>query len=1154
MRKDGIAITGMGFRFPGGADDPDLFWRLLIDGRDAVREVPPDRWNVSRFYDSEPGIAGKTFSRHGGFIEALDQFDPQFFGISPREAPYVDPQQRLLLTTAWEALEDAGQVLDFASGPNVGVFVGISHNDYQVIQGSPWDRTGISAYTPTGSAHSIAANRISYCLNLRGPSIAVDTACSSALTAVHLACASIWSGACPIALAGGVTVMITPDGFIGFSQAGMISAAGRSKAFDASADGFARGEGAGMVVLKPLSQAVADNDPIYAVIIGSAVNQDGHTNGISLPNPEAQAALVEAACRDAEVDPKDIGYVEAHGTGTAVGDPIEASALGKALGRDRAADNQLTIGSVKTNIGHLETAAGIAGLAKAALVLKHKKIPPNLHLTKPNPNIDFKALNLRVPTEVEDFATSGKPRIAGVNSFGFGGSNAHLVLSEPPQREAAVVVGQQRSWPLVVSARSESALMKTAAHLADWLDQSVTSEQATSLPALAYTLGVRRNHHRFRLALTASSAKEAADTLRDFAEGTANPTARHGPLIERRTSPVVGFIMSGQGPQWWGMGRELVAMEPTFRETLDACAEAMKPWADFSLLKELARPEEETQLSRTEIAQPAIFAMQVALAAMWRSRGVHPSFVAGHSVGEVAAAHVTGALTLDQAAQVVVLRGRAMESCAGLGGGMLAVGLGAEEALAIAGMHDDSVSVAAFNGPRSVTLAGSVASLKRISEQLEADGIFARLVPVGHAFHSPMMEPAAKMLGAELAGLAPGPTEVPLFSTVTGQLIEGTDLTAEHWADSVRCPVQFATAIGAMADRSVDVWLEIGPHPALVRSIQECLAVRGGQATVIASTRREREHQATVEAACELHLAGVAIDFAAMTPSREVVPLPRYAWDNASWWKEAADWRDARLASGGIGFLDTRLPLAKPTWIARLDRRHMAFLEDHRVFSHVIFPAAGFVDMVVEAGVQLFDGKPFVIEDLEIRKPLLIPEAHGDVAMTLTVDPVQRTFEISSRIGDNSGWSTHVVGAIRSERTDTNFTDASWPGPDGLASRSLIEFYDYMAGRGLRYGKEFQPVRELFSGKGVSAGRIALADEALKRYRQYPAHPVIFDGALQVFSAGAAEMEPGKNRVRLPARFSRILYIGFARPERPRNRPGQRDKRRLPGRRHRHLR
>ena len=527
MQKERIAIIGAGCRFPGGVTSKDSLWKLLVEGREGVVEVPSDRWNVERYYDAEPGVAGKSIALRGGFIDAIDQFDPQFFGISPREAPYVDPQHRLLLETAWEAIEDAGLVLDFERGTDLGVFVGISHNDYQGIQTTSFDHFGIGPHSPTGTAHSIAANRISYCLNLRGPSVAMDTACSSALTAVHAACEHIWAGRGDVALAGGVTVMISPGGFIGFSQAAMLSPEGRCAAFDASASGFVRGEGAGMVLLKRLSRAIADGDPIQGVILGTSINQDGHTNGISLPSPEAQTRLVRDACRDAGIAPEAIGFVEAHGTGTTVGDPIEAHALAEALCANRSAP--LPIGSIKTNLGHLETAAGVAGLLKAMLVLKHGQIPPSLHFSTPNPHIDFEKLKLRVPTELEHFPNGTAERVAGVNSFGFGGANAHVILAEPPrhQPQKPATVPENRPWPVMISARSEASLRTSAANLSAWMkEHALANGSSPVLPDLTYTLGVRRNHHPHRLTFVASDWAELSEELDAFAKKEEGPKVR----------------------------------------------------------------------------------------------------------------------------------------------------------------------------------------------------------------------------------------------------------------------------------------------------------------------------------------------------------------------------------------------------------------------------------------------------------------------------------------------------------------------------------------------------------------------------------------------------------------------------------------------------
>ena len=844
MHKDRIAIIGIGCRFPGGVNDAESFWKLLMERRDAVSDVPADRWNVERYYDREPAIPGKTFVKRGGFLDQIDKFDPQFFGISPREAPYVDPQHRLLLETSWEAIENAGIVLDFEKGSDIAVFVGISHNDYQGIQSTAFDHFGITPHTATGSAHSIAANRISYCLNLRGPSVAMDTACSSALTAIHTACEHIWAGRGDTALAGGVTVMITPGGFIGFSQASMLSPDGRCAAFDATANGFVRGEGAGMVLLKRLSQAIADGDPVRGVIVGTAVNQDGHTNGISLPSTEAQTRLVQDACKDAGVSPAQIGFVEAHGTGTAVGDPIEAHALAEALCEQRS--TPLPIGSVKTNVGHLETAAGIAGLLKAMLVLQHREIPGSLHFSSPNPHIDFDKLKLRVPTDTEPFPETDGERLAGVNSFGFGGANAHVILTEPPSIPHAdhAEIWIERAWPVMLSARSEDALRGYAMKLASWLTERVNlNGDSPVLPDLTYTLGKRRNHHPHRLTLVARSIPELIEELDAFAIKEDSVKVRTSFTPRPESAPRVAFIMSGQGPQWWGMGRELMQHEPVFRHVIEQCDAALRGVATFSLLEELGRSEETSQLHRTEIAQPAIFAMQVGLAELWKSWGVHPSAVLGHSVSEIAAACVAGLFSLEQGARMTALRARFMEGCARGEGRMLAVGLGEEEAQALIDKHDQTISIAAFNGPRSLTLAGPRHSIEAMFAELETQGVFARLVRVDHPFHHAMMQPAADALENALIDLAPQPETIPLFSTITGNRLNGNAGDAAHWARGIRQPVQFAPAINAIADFGVDIWLELGAHPALAHSIAECLASRGGsKPIVISSVRREREH------------------------------------------------------------------------------------------------------------------------------------------------------------------------------------------------------------------------------------------------------------------------------------------------------------------------
>jgi acyl transferase domain-containing protein/NADPH:quinone reductase-like Zn-dependent oxidoreductase/acyl carrier protein len=1132
MHKDRIAIIGIGCRFPGGANDAESFWKLLVEGRDAVTDVPPDRWNVERYYDPEPGIAGKTFAKRAGFLDQIDKFDPQFFGISPREAPYVDPQHRLLLETSWEAIENAGVVLDFEKGSDIAVFVGISHNDYQGIQSTAFDHFGIAPHSPTGSAHSIAANRISYCLNLRGPSVAMDTACSSALTAIHTACEHIWAGRGDTALAGGVTVMITPGGFIGFSQASMLSPDGRCAAFDATANGFVRGEGAGMVLLKRLSQAIEDGDPIQGVILGTSMNQDGHTNGISLPSAQAQTRLIEKACKDAGVLPHQITFVEAHGTGTAVGDPIEAHALAEALCKNRS--NPLPIGSVKTNLGHIETAAGVAGLLKAMLVLQHREIPPSLHFNTPNPHIDFEKLKLRVPTTVEPLPETNREYLAGVNSFGFGGANAHVILTEPPllSHVAHAEPWPERAWPVMLSARSEDALQGYAMKLAAWLTEGLNlNGDSPLLPDLTYTLGARHNHHPYRLTLVAQSISDLIQELDAFAIKQNSVKIRSSFTPRPESAPRVAFVMSGQGPQWWGMGRELMQHEPVFRRVIEQCDAAMRGITNFSLLEELTRSEETSQMHRTEVAQPAIFAMQVGLAELWKSWGVQPAAVAGHSVSEIAAACVAGFFSLEQGARITALRAQFMESCARGEGKMLAVGLGEEEAQALINKHDRTVSIAAFNGPRSLTLAGPRHSIEAMFAELEPQGVFARMVRVDHPFHHAMMQPASEALENALADLAPQSETVPLFSTVTGNRLAGEAGNAAHWGRGVLQPVQFAPAINAIADFGVDIWLELGAHPALSHSIQECLASRGGpKPIVISSVRREREHESLLEAAMDLHRAGVPLNFKAMTPSRRLLSLPAYAWDRQRWWNESPAWRESRMARGGRGLLDVRLPSAMPTWSARLDSRHMAFLKDHKVENHIIFPAAGFVDLVIEAGTQLFEGRPFTVDEFEIRKPLILPEPAAGIHIEVSYQPNDRTFAIQSRFDQGTSWSLHVVGSMRAERIESGFAGSSFdteiqPVISKLKPIDIDAFYRYMSDLGLGYGETFRSVRDLSAADGESSGRVALSESIAPRADEYPLHPVLLDGALHVFSAGRWTVEARGSQLKLPVRFGRILFL-----------------------------
>ena len=646
---DSVAVVGIGCRFPGGASSPEAFWKLLRDGVDAITETPPDRWNLDQFYSPNEVRPGKTQSRWGGYVDGIDRFDPQLFGISPKEASSMDPQQRMLLEVAWRALEDGGQPLQQVAGQDVSVYVGISSFDYAVVGLSFQDRGVIGSYNNTGGSSSIAANRISYCFDLRGPSVAIDTACSSSLVALHLACESLRRGESDMALCGGVNALILPDFYVAFSQLGVLSPDGRCKTFDSRANGYVRSEGAGMVLLKPLQKAIADNDAIYCVIRGTAINQDGHTKGLTVPNGEAQQKLVRTACEKAGVRPADIQYVETHGTGTPVGDPIEANALGQSLGESRSDDKPCLIGSVKTNIGHLEAGAGIASLIKVALAMHHRQIPAHLHLQNPNPEIDFQQLNLRVPTSTEAWPDPDGVRLAGINGFGYGGANAHVIVQEAPNQDSIVghepaksnSASNRQAYVLPISAQSPTALGEVAGQMADWLDRDETE---FSMGDIAASAAHRQNHFPYRGAVAGESVADWIRELRSLQADATDPsggTARAKAAL-KADDPGILFVCCGQGPQWWAMGRELYEANRHYRAVIDQCDEQFRKHVSWSLYEELHRDQSDTRMHETSIAQPALFALQIALGATWASVGIRPSAVLGHSVGEIAAAYLSG--------------------------------------------------------------------------------------------------------------------------------------------------------------------------------------------------------------------------------------------------------------------------------------------------------------------------------------------------------------------------------------------------------------------------------------------------------------------------------------------------------------------------------
>jgi acyl transferase domain-containing protein len=899
-----IAISGIACRFPGGADSPSSFWRNLRDEVDAVGEVPPERWSAADYYDPDPGLPGKMVSPRGAFLDDVAGFDASFFGITPGEAREMDPQQRLALELAWEALEDAGiSPLGLAADPvtgagaEIGVYQGVKFNDYEALK-MRRGPTSANPFTSTGNVEGLIANRISYTLGLRGPSMTVNASCAASLVAVHLACQAIRSGECLLAIAGGVQLNLIPETAVALSKLGVISPHGRSSAFDATASGYVRGEGGGAVVLEPLSRAISAGRPVYSVIRGTATNNNGANRALPAPSLTGQEHLLRRACRNAGVDPVTIDYVEAHGTGTPLGDLTEMAALAAVYGAERSLGRPLLIGSVKTNIGHLEAAAGITGLIKLALSLREGTVPRSLHFERAD-------LDLSLPESVRVAAralpwpqTADHPRRGGVSAFGFGGSNAHAILDAPPPVTAAAAAAGQASAVrdrelVVLSARTPSALRAQATRLASHL----AWHPDLALRDIAFTAGHGRAHLRERLAVVASTAAEACERLTDFAEDVT-------PLIRGRTQvrgpgqmsalEVPGktgavFLFSGQGGQWAGMGRELLATEPVFADAVIGCDRAMRPYLDWSLLDALRGDGAAGRLEEVDLIQPAVFAMQVGLVALLREWGIGPQAVIGHSMGEVAAAVVAGAMTLDEACQVICVRSQIVRERARGLGAMAAVGLPAADVQAELAGAEGRVAIAAINAPHSTILSGDREFLENLLARLVEREVSCRFISVDYASHSPQMDKLTGELAERLAGVHGTPPSLAWFSTVTAGLLEEPPIP-RYWVRNLRAPVMLADAVQAAWRAGHRAFAEIGPHPVLAASVREVIDSVASEAeadeSVVATTLRRADSaaDALLTGLGQLYCGGVEPDWRRLLPGARTVRLPTYPFEREHYW------------------------------------------------------------------------------------------------------------------------------------------------------------------------------------------------------------------------------------------------------------------------------
>ncbi|MFD2264877.1 SDR family NAD(P)-dependent oxidoreductase [Lacibacterium aquatile] len=1113
-----IAVIGASCRFPG-ADNLEAFWDLLSHGRDAVTEIGDDRWAKGLFYHPRQSEVGKSYTFAAGVLSEVDRFDAGFFGVSPREALQMDPQQRLLLELVQEAVDDSGMTLARLAGKDAGVYVGVSGLEYSNLRlGDP---ANSDQYFMIGNQLSTVANRISYIFDLHGPSFAVDTACSSSLVALHEACEALRHGRVSMAICGGVNILLTPFPFIGFSRAKMLSPRGRCHAFDASGDGYVRAEGGGVVMLKLLEDAVRDGDTIRAVIHATGVNSDGRTTGMSLPSRDAQAALLKQVYGDNGIDPNKLAYFEAHGTGTSAGDPIETGAIAEALSSKR--DDVLPIGSVKTNIGHLEPASGMAGLIKSMLVLEHQAIPASLHFNEPNPAIDFDGWKLGVVTDLRPVDID-EDSLIGVNSFGFGGTNAHVVISRGPAVAASEQAQANRLPPLLLSARSPEALQAAAVQYRDRLIDLGDDDGAVR--DLVYSAAINRDHFDHRLVANGTSAGAMLAQLDAFVDGLPSGAAVSGKTVG--PAPKLAFVFSGNGSQWAGMGRDSFKGDEDFRAKIEEVDALLSPLTGWSVVEKLFSDTLEADLVRTDIAQPLLFAVQLGICAALAARGVVPQATSGHSVGEVAAAHIAGALTLEQAVQVIYHRSRRQQETQGQGR-MAALSLPLAEAQAAIEPFKGKLEIAAVNSPRAVTISGDTEALEALGEWAAQNRWVFRLLDIDYAFHSAAMEPTKAGLLGDLKSLKPSATRLPFSSTVTGGLIEGEQLDADYWWKNIRQPVLFSQASDALIGGGHLVFVEIGPTPVLQSYVRDCLREAGQPGTVLITLHRRNQDAAPFDTVLTgAHVAGAPLDIDGLyAGAYQRCALPLYPWQRQRHWFERTIEGTDLLEASEVHPLLGWQKGSEPVYINTLDTDLQPWLDDHRVDTGVVFPAAGYVELALATAKTAFgDGVGIDLRDLEIMRPLTLDEGRAR-SLEVRWHAEAQKVEIYSRPRlSREGITLHGVAHVG--RLAAQAPAAEVPSAKGakVSGKELYELADQL---GLPYGPAFRLV------EGVT---LTSSTEALATIAPVPAsaggedsrwllHPSVLDGAFQaLFALLAKGTATGGGRTYLPARIGRLQVFG----------------------------
>jgi phthiocerol/phenolphthiocerol synthesis type-I polyketide synthase C len=1089
MRK--VAIVATSFRMPGST--PAQFWDDLLAGRDLVTEVDQSRWANAAYLHPSKNHPGSAYTFAAGSIGDVRGFDAGFFAISPREAALMDPQQRLLLEMSWETFENAGIRPSAVRGSPTGVYIGIATVDYSWRLAD--DMAAVDSSFATGNTSSIAANRLSYFYDLRGPSMAIDTACSSSLVAFHQACRAIATGEVTQALTGAISLHLHPMGFVSFSKATMLSRRGRCRVFDASADGYVRSEGGGVFLLKDYEQAIADGNPIIAVVAHSSVNTDGRKSGLTVPSPAAQASLLVNAYKEAGIEPSEIDYLEAHGTGTAVGDPIETRALGEALGQHRPRNQPLLIGSVKGNVGHLEAASGVAGLVKALNCLRYRVVPAHIGMEVPNPHIPFEELNLEVLTANRQLKSSGK-LVVGVNSFGFGGANAHVILeSHSGEAAATPALPKASPLPIVVSAKDPNALTKAAHDLAEF----IAGQPQSALYDVAYQLVFGRERHAHCAVLFGTTPASIADKLRQFAQGAEHSGVECGTSLPAPKG--AAFVYSGNGSQWAGMGSRLL-VDPAFRAAVREVDRLFSRYADYSLEAELAGKNGEGRYELTEIAQPALFAMQVGITVMLRRRGVVPVAVVGHSVGEVAAAWASGSLSLAAAVSVIHHRSTLQGTTKG-NGGMTAANLSApktRELLKELGLTE-SIAIAGINSCRSVTLAGPKSELDRLERTFAKQKVVHKRLPLDYAFHSSAMDGLFPELRRSLGHLEPDEASIPIHSTVTGARLEGKALNAEYWWRNIREPVQFEPAIRGMVSEGINIFIEIGPHAVLHRYVQDTIADAGATGRVMTTgARGDDSPQRIYSGANQVLIAGASMDWQRLLPWRgRYVRLPNYPWQREPHWHTTTP--------ASLGLLDRKeehpllgysLAQADLSWESALDTLRHPPLADHVVGGAVVLPASAFAEVAVAAGQRWQPGAVTEIEDLEIRAPLILGEEPSRM-MRSAVDARDGQLSIKSRDQlSNEAWTVHVAGRVLREATPIRLNRVLGVLPLRQPDFSSKSHALLTQAAGLDYGPAFCAISHGWVDGTSALGVFEIPQSIEEHFDEYHLHPALVDCTFQL--------------------------------------------------------